>query len=163
MELKRIHTDAIPRALELAERYRLLNEPEQAVSICRDILEADANHQVALRTLLLALTDDFSHPGAAGYQDAEQTAARLNNPYEQAYYRGVVYERWGRARLKAGDPPYLAGEWLKKAMEQYDEAQRHMPPQDDSAVLRWNSCARLAKRVPALFEESAVHELHMGD
>jgi len=31
-ELKRLHKDAIPAALEKAERYRLLNEPGEAES-----------------------------------------------------------------------------------------------------------------------------------
>jgi hypothetical protein len=33
-DLKPISIASIPRALEKAERYRLLNEPEQAESIC---------------------------------------------------------------------------------------------------------------------------------
>ena len=40
-ELKRLHKDAIPAALEKAERYRLLNEPGEAESICLDILDVD--------------------------------------------------------------------------------------------------------------------------
>ena len=39
-ELKHITHEAIPHALEKAERYRLLNEPEEAESICLDILAA---------------------------------------------------------------------------------------------------------------------------
>jgi hypothetical protein len=37
-KLKVLRTGAIPAALERAERYRLLNEPTQAESICLDIL-----------------------------------------------------------------------------------------------------------------------------
>ena len=37
--LKRISSEAIPLALEKAERYRLLNEPDLAESICLDALE----------------------------------------------------------------------------------------------------------------------------
>ena len=40
-ELKQLHKDAIPAALEKAERYRLLNEPGEAESICLDILAVD--------------------------------------------------------------------------------------------------------------------------
>ena len=57
--LKPISIASIPRALEKAERYRLLNEPEQAESICLDILEAESDNQRALVTLILALTDQF--------------------------------------------------------------------------------------------------------
>ena len=40
-ELERISKQAIPGALAKAERYRLLNEPLMAESICLDILEID--------------------------------------------------------------------------------------------------------------------------
>src|ERR1700694_1767882 len=58
-ELKPLSRDAVPRALERAERYRLLNEPGEAESICLDALQADAENQEALMTLLLAFTDQF--------------------------------------------------------------------------------------------------------
>ena len=38
MNLKKISPDGVPHALDRAERYRLLNEPVQAESICRDVL-----------------------------------------------------------------------------------------------------------------------------
>ena len=37
-ELKPLSPSAVPAALAKAERYRLLNEPEQAESICEDVL-----------------------------------------------------------------------------------------------------------------------------
>src|SRR6266568_4368260 len=39
-ELKQLSKNAIPAALEKAERYRLLNEPAEAESICLDVLAA---------------------------------------------------------------------------------------------------------------------------
>ena len=57
--LKVVSRDGIPQALAKAEHYRLLNDPEQAESISRDILAVDAAHQATLRTLVLALTDQF--------------------------------------------------------------------------------------------------------
>ena len=56
-ELKPLHRDAIPAALDKAMRYRLLNEPGAAESICLDVLKVDPDHQQALVTLLLAMTD----------------------------------------------------------------------------------------------------------
>ena len=56
-ELKQINKESIPKTLKKALRYRLLHEPLQAESICRDVLEIDAENQQALTTLLLALTD----------------------------------------------------------------------------------------------------------
>ena len=38
----------MPAALEKALRYRLLNEPVEAESICRDVLEVDPDNQAAL-------------------------------------------------------------------------------------------------------------------
>src|SRR5262249_472382 len=53
--LKVLRTGAIPAALERAERYRLLNEPTQAESICLDILQVDPENQRALVQLLLSI------------------------------------------------------------------------------------------------------------
>ena len=63
--LKTIAKDGIAHALELAERYRLLNDPVQAESICRDVLAVDPSNQIALRSLVLSLTDEFGTSGAA--------------------------------------------------------------------------------------------------
>ena len=46
-ELKGLSKTAIPAALERAEKYRLLNEPVQAESICRDILATEPDNQHA--------------------------------------------------------------------------------------------------------------------
>ena len=42
-----------------------LNEPGEAESICRDVLEVDPDNQDALITLLLALTDQFDTEAAS--------------------------------------------------------------------------------------------------
>ena len=63
IELKPLKTEAISAALDKAKRYRLLNEPDDAESICLDILASQPDNQEALVTLLLALTDKFSHSG----------------------------------------------------------------------------------------------------
>ena len=39
-DIKPVSREAIPHALEKVERYRLLNEPAEAESICRDVLRA---------------------------------------------------------------------------------------------------------------------------
>jgi muramidase (phage lysozyme) len=58
-DLKPLSPQAIPGALAKAERYRLLNESWEAESICLDILQIEPDHQDAIVTLLLALTDQF--------------------------------------------------------------------------------------------------------
>lgn len=163
MDIKPISHESVSRALALAERYRLLNEPEQAASICQDILEVEPEHHDALRQLLLALTEQFSSRGGASNREAEAVVDRLTDPYEQTYLRGVVCERWGRAKLHQGVPPSIAGEWILRAMEQYQKAESLRPEGDDSALLRWNTCVRFIRRHPELAAESAAHEMHFGD
>ena len=77
-ELKTLSPEAVPRALAKAERYRLLNEPREAESICLDALEREPDNQVALKTLLLALTDQFRKEEAPAIRAADPTVdARL--------------------------------------------------------------------------------------
>ena len=46
--LKPVSQDSVPGALAKAERYRLLNEPGEAESICNDILDVEPGNQQAL-------------------------------------------------------------------------------------------------------------------
>jgi hypothetical protein len=147
-ELKRINADGIPHALEKAERYRLLNDPTQAESICRDILAVDPDNQDALRTLVLALTDQFTSGHAhAGGREARTFVNQLGDEYERAYYTGIVYEREARAFLgRAGVIRSAAYDGFRQAMEWYDRAEDLRPPGNVDALLRWNSCVRTIER-----------------
>jgi hypothetical protein len=58
-ELMLISPEAVPGALSKGERYRLLNVPWEAESICRDVLAVDPANQAALIILVLSLTDQF--------------------------------------------------------------------------------------------------------
>src|SRR6266849_307077 len=102
LELKTLSSDAIPRALEQADRYRLLNEPVQAESICLDILRTDPENQKALVILVLALTDQFGPGYKMGEMRPENVIARLAGEYERAYYAGIVAERRAKAVLDQG-------------------------------------------------------------
>src|SRR5258706_4924352 len=103
-ELKRLSEDAIPAALERALRYRLLNEPAEAESICHDVLRIDPENQQALVILLLALTDRFGKSYAVGVIHAQEVLPRLQDPYERTYYAGIISERRAKARLHQGSP-----------------------------------------------------------
>ena len=103
-ELKPITADAIPAALEKALRYRMLNEPEQAESICEDVLAIDPDNQEALATLILALTDRLYGPRPVSPQTARDLLPRLRGEYERAYYAGIVWEREGIAWLRSEKP-----------------------------------------------------------
>ena len=144
-ELKPISIKAVPTALAKAERYRLLNEPGQAESICRDILQVEPDNQDALIMLLLSLADEFD-AGECDLAQAREVLARIKGEFQQAYYAGIVNERWGRAQLRRGAPGYVALGWFVKAMGLYEKAQSLSPPGDDDAVLRWNTCVRLMER-----------------
>src|SRR2546425_2878169 len=93
IELKPLSKDAIPAALDKAMRYRLLNEPAEAESICLDILRTDPENQPALVVLILALTDRFSKGYAVGDSHAQEITARLRDEYERLYYSGIILER----------------------------------------------------------------------
>src|SRR5438093_12714089 len=103
-ELKRLHKDAIPAALEKAERYRLLNEPGEAESISLDILHADPENQHAIITLLLALTDRFEKGYGVSDTQTKELLAQLNSEYERAHYSGIVAERRAQLKLRQNTP-----------------------------------------------------------
>ena len=151
-KLKPLHPDAVPAALAKAERYRLLNEPLEAESICRDILRLEPDNHAALVTLLLALTDQFEEHLGVAVQQAKEVVACFADDYSCAYYQGIVCERRAKAHFKRGGPHagYSAYEWLREAMEAFEQATERRPPGDDSAILRWNTCVRLLRRHPEL-------------
>jgi hypothetical protein len=150
MDLKPISSAAIPAALDKAERYRLLNQPWAAESICLDILAADPGHQKAARVMLLACTDQFVDDAAPHVSRAREALAQLRDPYERAYYEGIICERLGRAHLSRHLPDggHVAHEWLTDAMDRYARAEPLRPVGDDDAILRWNACARLIAEHP---------------
>jgi hypothetical protein len=147
-ELKKISKESIPEALEKAERYRLLNEPKLAESICLDILETDPQNHKAIVIMLLAMTDQFSSSSAVTVNHAKQLLSRLNDDYDQQYYNGLICERQGKAVLNKHIPDggFIAYEWLSDAMEFYEKAQSIKPHGKDDSILRWNTCARLIMR-----------------
>jgi len=150
-ELKTLSSEAVPRALAKAERYRLLNEPGEAQSICLDVIAADAGNQEAVATMILALTDQFgSDPSSV--HEALDWISSLQDPYDRAYYTGIIHERRAKALLAHGTPRGgpRAYEWLRDAMSRYEEADAIRPSNNDDARLRWNACARLIDRNPQL-------------
>ena len=145
-ELKPLSKEAIPRALKRAERYRLLNEPREAESICCDVLKTEPENQEALVMLLLALTDQFRKGSTVGVNQAREILPRLKDEYEKLYYAGVICERWGKFQLKEAVPAHLAHGWLREAMNCFERAEALSPWQNEDAILRWNACARIITR-----------------
>src|SRR4051794_12125087 len=95
--LKPLSKQAIPAALEKAERYRLLNEPAEAESICLDVLSAEPDNQEALIMLLLAVTDRFGKGYGVSDTQAKELLARVRGDYERAYYAEILAERKAKA------------------------------------------------------------------
>lgn len=151
-EKKRLSKDAVAAALQKAERYRLLNEPTEAESICRDVLEADPGNADARVTLLLSLTDQFADGSAHDVASARAVLDEMTDPYQRAYYGGIICERWGKTVFHRQGPESAeaAHHWLTEAMKLYEKAEGLRRPGDDDAILRWNACARMLERHPEL-------------
>lgn len=149
-DLKPISIDAVPKALEKAERYRLLNEPSLAESICLDILAILPSHQEALISLLLARTDQFDH--GLAMKSAEEVLPGIDGEYERAYYTGLIWERQGQADLRHHEPCSHANAYqaLREAMRHYERAETLRPHGNDDAILRWNACARVLMHNPEI-------------
>jgi hypothetical protein len=158
-QLKALSPEAVSRAVAKAERYRLLNEPIEAESICRDALQIDPDNHEALVNLLLALTEQFVEDVPSAVSDAFRVVERLPDPYEHAYYSGIIWERRAKAQLHRGGlglgPQVYA--CLREAMTWYERAEAVRPAGNDDPLLRWNTCARLIMRdqrlVPAGADE----------
>lgn len=143
-ELKPLSSEAIPSALEKANRYRLLNEPGAAESIYLDILAVEPGNQEALKNIVLAMSDRFGKDYSIGDTHINEYVAKLTDEYQRAYYTGIVYERRAKATLnKGGLQTY---ELFIQAMEWFERAEAMKPAGIDDAILRWNGCARIINR-----------------
>ena len=154
--LHRLSEEGIPAALEMAHRYRLLNEPEETESICLDILAVEPTHQETLVTLLLALTDKFSTGELQpAFQAAQEVVGKLDSSYCKSYYSGIVFERRAKYHLKQGGPGSgkVAYEWFVQALKAFDAALKSCDPDNQDAVLRWNSCVRFIERYPDIKQD----------
>jgi hypothetical protein len=150
-DTKPLHRDAVDSALAKAERYRLLNEPGEAESICLDVLAVDPGNHTARVTLLLALTDQFGEVVGA-HKSAREALAGLTSEYDREYYGGIIAERRAKAQFARAGAAASAGayDWLVEAMQHFERAEAIRPPGNDDARLRWNACVRFLQRHPHL-------------
>jgi hypothetical protein len=149
---KRITKEGVPAALLKAERYRIINDPTSAESICLDVLAVSPENQQALIVLLLAISDQFDKGPTEGVRRAREVLPRLSDEYKRAYYAGIICERCGKAQLRSGAPRSgeMAYHWIQEAMSWYERAESQRPSGNDEAILRWNTCGRLLARNPSL-------------
>ncbi len=147
-ELKQLSKEAIPAALEKAERYRLLNEPGEAESICLDILAVEPENQQAIITLLLALTDRFEKGYGVSDTQTKELLSQMKSEYDRAYYSGIVVERRAKMKLRQNTPDcqFQAFDLFHEAMNWFEKAETIRPSGHDDALLRWNTCARIIAR-----------------
>ncbi len=161
-ELKSISKPGIAEATAKVELYRYLNEPEEAESICRDILAIEPKHQLALRLLGLAITDQFTGGASERYREVEEIFQKLADPYERLYYMGLLYERRAKAQLRAGRPPHTLLPLFERALQCFGEAEKIRPAGNDDVILRWNRCVRLLQTPSYAWgeEELAPFDVH---
>ncbi len=161
-QLKSISLEGVDEALSKVELYRFLNQPEEAESICHDVLAIAPGHQLALRLLGLAITDQFTGGPSDRYGDAENAFQQLSDRYERLYYMGLMHERRAKAQLQARRPPHTLLVLLEEAMRCYEEAEKIRPVGNDDALLRWNRCVRLVQARAESDWQREV-EIEMGD
>ena len=164
-DLKRISKDAIPRAIQKAERYRLLNQSWATESICLDILQVEPGNQQGLIMLLLAITDQFGFESRELAGRATDVLSRITDPYQKAYYAGIIDERLGHAQLAHAvmHAEAMAYESLRSAMESFEKAEQLRQPGNDDAILRWNTCARTIDRLKVQSLPEGQYEPSFGE
>ncbi len=161
IEPKPISKESVGQALDKAVRYRLLNEPREAESICRDVLLADPTNQHGVVTLLLALTDQFAREFGSHLDDPRKLLPQIDDEYQRIYYEGVVFERWGKAQLAQNRPQHVAHDWIRQAMSFYVAAEKIRPAGNDDCILRWNACARMLNDAPTIVDDRAAPSAEM--
>lgn len=150
--IKPISREGVAAALQKAHRYRLLNDSVAAESICLDVLSVEPDNVDALVTHVLAITDQLNNGHAADHARARVAVARLHDPYSNAYYNGVICERWAKAMLHrtTGQSTEMAYDAIDKALGWYAKAEGLRAPGNDEVILRWNTCVRTLTRNPEL-------------
>jgi tetratricopeptide (TPR) repeat protein len=162
LKLKPIHVESIGAALAKAELYRNLNEPEEAESICHDILAIQPDNQLTLRMIGLAITDQFTGGVSDRYAEVEDFFRQLSDPYEQLYCLGLLYERRAKAQMRIGRPTQVLVPLFEEAMRHFAQAEKIHPPANDESILRWNRCVRLLESLPGVQQLDELH-FDIGD
>ena len=164
-ELKPLRERNLTAAVALAKHYRDLNAPEEAESICRDILAVAPDNDDALRTLGLSLTDQFPLSWMTLFDDACSVFNKLKSEYERMYYTGVAWERYAKAQLVAGRAEN-AIHAFEEAMTRFEQADKLGTPDDPAPILRFNRCVRALTTRPELVRVSSLPhapEYEFGD
>jgi tetratricopeptide (TPR) repeat protein len=163
-DLKSLPRASLEAAIAKAAHYRDLNRPEEAESICRDVLDVDGGHQKAWKLLGLALTDRFASGEVGLLEHAIEAFERLTDEYERVYHLGVAWERAAKAHVERNEA-HSAVTAFEHALPLFAKAEAMRPDLPDP-VLRWNRCVRLLSTHPSLREAIRApreDQVHMGD
>ncbi len=164
-ELKKLADKNLGAAITLAKHYRDLNQPDEAESICRDVLEVAPDDADALRTLGLTLTDRFPTSWMFLFEEACTTFKKLPSEYERHYYVGIAWERYAKAQLEAGRA-HNAIHAFEEAIAKFEEASALAAKDDPAPILHYNRCVRALTTHPELTRASTVPqqpEYEFGD
>ena len=150
-QLKKISKDSVPDALKKVERYRLLNEPNEAESICHDILEVDPENNDAQVMLILSLSDQI-YERTPAYDEAKELVHELEKEYDRHYFLGLICERRARAHFRRSSmgSGNVAYGWFQEALEHIDKAINTRPEGNDDAIFRWNAVIRTLEQHPSI-------------
>jgi tetratricopeptide (TPR) repeat protein len=163
-ELKRLPRSSVDAALAKAEHYRDLNQPEEAESICRDVLDLDEAQPRAWKLLGLALTDRFASGQVGLLEQAIEAFERLPDSYERTYHLGVAWERAAKAHIERNEA-HSAVTSFEHALGLFEKAER-LRPESPDPILRWNRCVRLLSTHPSLRAAIVApreDDVHLGD
>jgi hypothetical protein len=91
--------------------------------------------------------------------------ARITDPYQKAYYAGIIDERLGHAQLAHAvmHAEAMAYESLRSAMDSFEKAEKLRQPGNDDAILRWNTCARTIDRLKLQVTPEGQYEPSFGE
>lgn len=150
-KLKKISKTSVPSALKKVERYRLLNEPSEAESICYDILEVDPKNAEAKVNLILSLSEQLTERMSA-FEEAGEVVDTLKKEYDRNYYMGLLCERRARAHFqnKSIGSGHVAYDWFQDALEFYDTAAKKRPKGNYDSYFRWNAVVRTLEQHSSL-------------
>jgi tetratricopeptide (TPR) repeat protein len=164
-QLKPLFARNLDAAVALAKHYRDLNQPEEAESICRDVIAVAPDNAAAWRTLGLALTDRFPTSWMALFDEACAAFAKLPGDYERVYYAGIAWERYAKAQVEAGRA-HNAIHAFEEAIRRFEEAEKLGAEDEPGAILHYNRCVRALTENEVLVRASMAPiepEFELGD
>ncbi len=122
------------------------------------MLEVDPDNERALELLILSRTDMLEHGLPGAVERAREALGRLRTAFDRAYFGGVICERQARylLRQRGRRTGFVAYDWLRLAMEEYETAQREVQDRAEP-VVRYNACVRLIERNPHCIPDPEEH------